>query len=330
MKPPFSLPAIQGARPALALAVALLAGCQRKEETAAGPPDSQAKSGLRGEAAKVPRESLSPATRQEFEDALRQMEGNRGRFAEAYFSQSPLDRFFPRMTPAELGEILDRIGYPPGSDDERAILNRYVAMKAKDDIAACKQLLIARNDPVLANLCMVSLAGFDPEAAMEVLDAVIGKGALRQAALLNLFNAAARADLVLSVKLSQALENPRERAATAVELLGNEDVATIPITAVLPLILGNRDAFSDRDRIHAIQAMRNHPAKEITRELDPGDAWQREILLDYLADRGRGGREDVREYLDSESGSRVFSIAERERVMATFGADKRGGSHKHP
>ncbi|WP_367872059.1 hypothetical protein [Luteolibacter sp. Populi] len=330
MKPLFPRPMISGAWPGVVLAAALLAGCQRKEETVARQPDSHAKSGLRGEAAKAPRESLSPATRQEFEDILGQMEGNRGRFAEAYFSESPLDRFFTRMTPAELGEILARLGYPPGSDDERAILKRYVAMKAKDDIAACKQLLIGREDPLLANLCMVSLAGVDPQAAMEVLDAVIGKGTLRQAALLNLFNAAARADLVLSVKLSQALENPRERAATAVELLGNEDVATIPITTVLPLILNNRDAFSGRDRIYAIQAMRNHPAKEITRELDPGDAWQRAILLDYLADRGRGGREDVRDYLDSEAGRMLFTEAEREKVMATFGADQRGGGHEHP
>jgi len=311
------------------LAIGLVSGCKRgKQESAPEHAEQAAAKRERGSGAPSPRGPLSLAERQEFSDALKGLEEDRGRLLSVYFSGSPLDPFFTRMSLADLLEILAENRYEPGSGDERVILMRYIDAKAIDELEECKGLLLERNDPELANLCLGSIATIEPEEALKILEAVIGDGQLRAVALGNLFNAAARGDIQRAVRLVDSLKNPRERAATAVEVLANADVSVAPMTVISQVILKNPQAFAGNDEIYAIQAIRSHGTTEVLREFDLEVPWEHKLMLGYLIDRGRNGKEDVESYVDSDAGRTAFSEEERHAVMAAFGSNhSRGNEH---
>lgn len=324
---PFSHPAIRCGLAALTI----LSGCNRDEaketsrkESRSSPPRREDQGTRRAAEGR-----LGSEEKQDFENRLQGMEVNRGRFLDAYFSESPLDPFFEKMLPEELEEILGRHRFEKGSEDERLILKHYVAAKALRDPQPCVRLLMERKDPALANLCLGPIAEQHPEEAMKVLDAVIGKGSLRAVALGNLFNAAARGDLERAIRLVDTLESPRERGAAAIELLGSNDVTMVPFTTIAPLILRNEAAFAGDDQVFAVQAIRSHPVKEVVKAFDMGSGWQRDIVLAYLVDRGRMEKQDVKDYLDAGAGQSTFSPEERQSVIDAFGSNKIRPAHGH-
>lgn len=307
----------------------LLQGCNRKEvrESAEKSPVSSTKR-ERAAGSVTTKGAFTEREREEFESKLGELEENRGNFLSVYFSGSPLDPLFPRISCAELIEILGSHHYEPGSDDERVILMRYFDLKAKDNPEECKQLLEERNDPKLANLCLAALAEVEPEEALRILEAVIGNGSLRSVALGNLFNAAAHGDIQRAVKLVESLKTPQDRAATAIEVLASSDVSMVPIEVISPLILNNPKAFAGDNAVHAVQAIRTHPTKEVLRMLDPAVPWQRQLLLGYLVDRGRFAKDDVKDYIESSAGQSAFAEEERRTIMASFGSNAPKG-HDH-
>jgi hypothetical protein len=311
-------------------AIIALTGCDKegRKTQGEGKPEARERSVKRErtEATTGSRQGpLTPEERLQFEATLEGLEGNRGRFLDVHFGDTPLGPLLARLSLADLLEIFGKHQYLPGSGDERVILMHYFTARTHEELDVRIQFLLDRNDPNLTNLCLSGIAPVNPEKALEVVNATIPKGSLRAIALMNLFNRAATADFDRAARLANSLENPYERGVSVTEILSNTDVTMVPLDTVSPLILNNPQTFT-RDTVFAVQAISHHTVANTLQKFDLNVPWQRKIVLGYLIDRGRSAKKDVRSYVESPEGQLAFGEEERKTIMATFGANI-GSSH---
>ena len=307
-----------------------LTGCEKENRKgqSGGKPEPPERS-VRRERTERPETTVAPKEgkltgeeREEFETTLAGLEANRGQFLGTYFGDSPFGPLLGRLSLAELMGILEKHQYLPGSPDERVVLMHYFSARGREELEARCQFLLDRNDPELSNLCLRGLAKVNPEKGLEIINATIPrKNPLRSMALMNLFNVAAQEDFERAVKLANTLENPYERGVSITEILSNSDVTMLPLDTLAPIILNNPQTYGGKDTVFAVQAIRHHTVPSTLAKFDLNIPWQRKLIFQYLTDRGRSAKEDVKTYVDSSEGQVAFNEEERKTIMATFGAN---------
>ena len=313
----------------MGLAICLVCACKRgDQDTTASQKDTAGKTPvLKGKRNERPNRPAATDPKVDFVAALDKASGSRGKFITEFHSSSPLDDSLARLKLEDALAVFASEGIEPGSDDEIALLSRFLEVNKALDPESFAQLVRERNIPALTNRIVVTLAAREPELALKLVDETIGSGPLRGAALLNLFNGAASSDIDRAAKLAATLQEPRERGQVAVEILSSHEVSRVPFSNLAPLILNNESTFIGSDKIYAVQAMANHPVSAVLREFDTTISWQKTLVVDFLTRRNRTSALDVERYLATPESSELLTESERTMIEATRNADVRTPEH---
>jgi hypothetical protein len=276
---------------------------------------------LRSHRSERPNRPAATDPKVDLKAALEKASAHRGKFLTEFFRSSPMDASLVRLNLEGALKVFASEGIEPGSDDEIALLSRYLEVNKALDPGQFAKLVRARDIPDLTNRIAGTLATREPELALQLVDETIANAPLREIALLNLFNGAANSDIDRAAKLAATLQKPRERGQVAVEILSSYQTARIPFSNLAPLILNNESTFIGSDKTYAVQAMANHPVPAVLREFDTTTAWHKTLVVGYLVRRNRTSPRDVERYLASPESSELLTGSERGLIEATRNAD---------